>query len=269
MSKSNLMYLVDNNRDIRRSSSAYQFVRSVDDVFAKPMGRRNSTPMVIDRRDVLDSFLRHIIDNTVDTIAKFKDVILVTEVKLYRNSNEELIGKIFRSVITIDPETDLPLEEIVELTKSPHPEDFIIGGNVDFKAETITLVRGNFSILPVSFGRFKSNPKHAPDFSRFKVIDHGTALRFGDYEASIYPLLYASDPEYRHRVSKQRKVDDKSFGACLYRARKILGLNQSALGLPRETINRLENERSKKVRISTKKKILSKLKMSEQELLNY
>ena len=271
MGKPSLMYLNDTNRSTRRLSSTYDSVRSVDEMFTRPIRRpRSNTSIVIDKRNVFEQLVAHIVDSRVDTIAQFKEFILVAEVKLYRSTNEELIGKIFRTVITIDPETDLPMDEIVEITKSPHPEDFVIGGNVDYKNETIILVRGNFSILPVSFGRFKPNPKCAPDFSKFKVIDNGTALRFGGYEASVYPLLYESDLGYRRRVNKQRKADDKSLGACLYRVRKILGLNQDDFpGIPRETINRIENERSKIVQTETKKKILVKLRMSEQELLSY
>lgn len=268
MSYSNLVYLTEHSEPKIASSHA---VTRVDQLCIKAAAAPHGMSWFIDRKPVYQRLISNLIAQQMDVIATLKkEVILIIGSKVRTDLNDRTPEALFHGVIEIDARTALSYKEILGITKEEHPEDFVIGGHVNHESKTIALYRGDFSSILIPFDRFEKNATSEPDFSKLKISDHGMALQLGEYEASVYPILYELDPNYRRRVNKQRKSEDKTFGACLFRARKIMGLNQDDFpGVRRETILRIENQKSKAVRSSTKKSILKKLKLKEEELLNY
>ena len=103
----------------------------------------------------------------------------------------------------------VPTSELLEILTAENSSDLLIGGTVDQRSETLTLVRGNFEPLVVPLSIFKSTPAGVePDFSRLKIIDLGQAVQFGDYESSADAILYEVDPEYRRRLKKRRQAEE-------------------------------------------------------------
>jgi hypothetical protein len=99
--------------------------------------------------------------------------------------------------------------------------DRFIGGSVDSKAKTLTLLRGDIEVMVAPFSLFpKSGDGTAPDFSRFQLTDYGRTIALGDYEASADAVLYELDAGYRRRLRKQHRQSERTFGASLMRLRK-------------------------------------------------
>lgn len=185
-------------------------------------------------------------------------------------TQHRMLTNVFQRVIEINPKTDLSIEDIADVFHQKKPSNFIIAGNVDQNHKFLTLYRGDFTSIVVPFSAFAPNATAKPIFKEFRVVDGGLAIQLGrNYEVSIYPLLYERDEDFRRSVNRQRKESEKTFGACLYRARKILGLRQQDFGLPRETILRIENGTTKSVHGETKQQILERLKLTEEALLAY
>ncbi|MBK22942.1 MAG: hypothetical protein CME70_03415 [Halobacteriovorax sp.] len=213
---------------------------------------------------------KEILESDIKVQNQFKEYVLL--VKKLKDSFElrSELEPIFQLVIYLDTKTDLDIEEINEIRKTEYPQDYIIGGEVNQEHKVLTLYRGNFGMIKLPFSFFKSNAVNSPDFSKFKVIDGGLSVQLGDYEASAYNILYPRDPDYRKRLNKQRKKEDKTFGACLFRARAILGVNQDDFpGIDRKTISRIENNEVERILNITKLKILARLGITEEKLMGY
>lgn len=269
MSLRDLVHLTTDNSETRKlgiDSSPVNSALSTKRVDTRARG------WFVDRKAVYNKLFDLVLESGSDSISLLKDVVLIADSRVSKNTSaEHTLEKVFKYVIEIDSRTDLSIGDIVEILDEPHPEDYIIGGTVDLKARVVTLFRGDLSMLIVSFDHFKPSSNAEPDFSKFKVIDDGRALKFGKYEASIYPLLYERDSSYRKRINAERKAEDKTLAACLFRARKIHGLNQDQFGkAKRETINRIELGKVKRVHAKTMAEILKALKLkSVDELLAY
>jgi hypothetical protein len=103
-----------------------------------------------------------------------------------------------------------------------------IGGSVDLKARTLTLLRGDITAVVAPFSIFPpSGDGTAPDFTRLRLIDFGRTIALGDYEASADAILYEIDPDYRRTLRKQRQQNEKTFGGSLMRLRKQRRLKRS------------------------------------------
>lgn len=203
MSEGNVIYLTDD--PAARSKQGYQVVRA-DKAVETAVAANSSLSWFVGTKPVYQKMISSIADSNADLIAELKDVVLIIETKFRKDPHDRTPESLFRSVIEIDPKTALPFEEFMEIRKEAHPEDFIIGGRVNSESKTITLYRGDFSPLLVSFARFKKNAVSEPDFAKFKVVDHGMGIRLGDYEASIYPILYELDSSYRIRVNMRTNL---------------------------------------------------------------
>lgn len=137
----------------------------------------------------------------------------------------------------------LPPEELAAVLAANNKAELFIGGMVDDDSETLALWRGNLETLTVPFTAFPpSGDGIEPDFSAFAVTDYGHTVRLGDYEAATEALLYEFDPKYRRRIARERRAEDRAFGACLRRLRKQRGVRrEDFLPLSSKTIARIEH----------------------------
>lgn len=122
----------------------------------------------------------------------------------------------------------LPEDELVEAVMRDDASDLFLGGGVDTKAKTLTLLRGDVTAVVAPFSLFpKAGDGTSPDFSRLRLADYGRTVVLGDYEASADAILYELDSEYRRRLNRQRRQDERSFGASLGRLRRQRRLKRS------------------------------------------
>ena len=83
---------------------------------------------------------------------------------------------------------------MAEVRSMAHPEDYVIGGQVDHERREVVLVRGDFSQVAAPFGWFVPTPDGvAPDFSDFQIVDTGETLKFGAYETPTSAVLGRHD----------------------------------------------------------------------------
>ena len=95
-------------------------------------------------------------------------------------------------------------DQLAEVLASKNKSDLFIGGIVDQSSGTITLARGDLSMVTVPLSIFNADGPCKPDFSRFEIDDYGYTLRFGEYEASAHAVLYRIDPAYRRRAESTK-----------------------------------------------------------------
>jgi DNA-binding Xre family transcriptional regulator len=166
----------------------------------------------------------------------------------------------------------LPLNELAEALQAPNRSDLFIGGAVDHTSQAITLWRGNLEAMTVPFSAFeKSADGIAPDFADFSIADYGQSIRLGDYEAAGDAVLYEFDPEYRRRISKERRQSEQSFGASLRRLRKQRGLRREDFGpgIAAKTIARIEQGKVRRIQSKTLAALAEKLKVKPMEIATY
>lgn len=177
----------------------------------------------------------------------------------------------FRTVVGEVPSVKvLPPEQLADVLTSDKRRDFFVAGSVDERSETLTLVRGDFSRVTVPLKIFTSAGPAKPDFRRFGIDDYGYAVRFGDYEASAHSVLFRVDPDYRRRVNKQRKAEEKGFGPSLRRLRLLRGLSRAEIpGVAPKTIARIERGETGKPQGETLKKIAKVLDVPPEEIESY
>lgn len=82
-------------------------------------------------------------------------------------------------------------EEMFNAVTDRRNYKLVIGGVVDSRKRTVTVIWGNTSIPPsiIPFKWFTPNPTAKLDFTDFEVIDSGLSIRLGNYEVgtdSIY-----------------------------------------------------------------------------------
>ena len=69
---------------------------------------------------------------------------------------------------------------------------------VDQDGKTLTLIRGDNSVIVVPFSFFNvSGDGTEPDFTKVKLIDYGHTVALGIYEASADAILYEYASDYR------------------------------------------------------------------------
>ena len=166
----------------------------------------------------------------------------------------------------------LPPEELAAALQDENRAGLFIGGGVDRATKTLTLWRGNLKALTVPFTAFeKSGDGIVPDFAKFSIADFGQTVRLGDYEAAADAILYEFDPEYRRRISKQRRQTERSIGASLRRLRKQRGLRREDFGpaVASKTIARIEQGKVQRIRGKTLDAIAGRLRIAPEELSEY
>ena len=85
----------------------------------------------------------------------------------------------------------LPKAELVEVITRDDASDRFIGGSVDPKAKTLTLLRGDIEAVVAPLAIFqKSGDGTTPDFTRLQITDYRRAVALGDYGTSADAILY-------------------------------------------------------------------------------
>lgn len=221
------------------------------------------------------SFTRNFTDillkEAVDTRADLRESHLITLTPPRSESIPALVG-LFHPVFGLGEGFQwLPKEELVEALTRNDAADRFLGGSVDHRAKTLTLLRGDVTAVVAPFSSFpKSGDGTAPDFSRLGLTDYGRTVILGDYEASADAILYERDPGYRRRLKKQRRQSDQSFGASLLRLRKHRRLKRSDFApISAKAIARIEREEVDKPQAKTLGVIADRLAVLPEEIGNY
>jgi hypothetical protein len=218
-------------------------------------------------RDFTDILLKE----AVDTRADLHESHLLTLMPPRSESIPALVG-LFHPVFGLgDGFQWLPKGELVEALTRDDAADRIIGGSVDPKAKTLTLLRGDITAIVAPFSSFPtSGDGTEPDFSRLELTDYGRTVSLGDYEASADAILYERDTDYRRRQKKQRRQSDKTFGASLLRLRKQRRLKRSDFApLSAKAIARIERDEVDKPQAKTLSVIADRLGVSPEEISGY
>jgi hypothetical protein len=162
----------------------------------------------------------------------------------------------------------LPKEELIAVLKSPYRRDRFLGGMVDRDAQIVTLWRGDLTSCVVPFSMFKPAASGTrPDWSRFKVMDYGNTLQFGQYESAADAVLYECDPDFRKRLNKARMATEQTLGASIRRLRKQRRLTRGDFpGLDPKTLARIERGEVAKPQSETRALIAKRLGVLPEEL---
>ena len=165
----------------------------------------------------------------------------------------------------------LPKEELVEAITRDDASDRFIGGSVDAKAKTLTLLRGDITAVVAPFALFhESGDGTAPDFGRLRITDYGRTVALGDYEAAADAILYELDPDYRRKLKKQRRQNERTFGASLMRLRKQRGLKRSDFApVSTKEIARIERDEIGKPHAKTLEALAARLGVRPGDIANY
>ena len=117
------------------------------------------------------------------------DIIVLDRI---RCSTEAPLSHIFQHVVSSCDQVFLPWEELAEVLSAPNREDYFIAGTMDQESETLTLWRGDFSLLVVPFSAFPTTTDGVtPDFDRFSLCDCGQFHeRFRTQPSMMSPTRY-------------------------------------------------------------------------------
>ncbi len=138
------------------------------------------------------------------------------------------------------------------------------------RSRTITLARGDLSVVTVPLSIFNAEGPCKPDFSRFELDDYGYSLRFGEYEASAHSVLYRIDPAYRRRAAQRRIAEERGFGPSLRRLRILRRLSRGDFpGISAKTIARIERGETEKPQGKTLERLSSVLGVAPTEIESY
>ncbi len=221
------------------------------------------------------SLTRHFTDillqEAVDSRADLRGSHLITLMPPRSESISALVGLFYPVFGLVEGFRWLPKEQMVEAITSDDASDRVIGGSVDSKAKTVTLLRGDIEALVARFSVFPtSGDGTAPDFDRFQPADYGRTIAFGDYEASVDAVLYELDAAYRRRLKKQRQQSERSFGASLMRLRKQRRLRRSDFApVSSKEIARIERNQIEKPHARTLEAIADRLGVLPGEIESY
>lgn len=186
---------------------------------------------------------------------------------------EAVLRAMFRSVIVGDEASLLPVDELLCALTSPERERLLIGGAVDHEDGVLLLHRADLSRPPLLVPMAWFTPSGdgtAPDFARFAVVDYGTAVQLGEYEASASAILYEFDAEYRRQARRELVETDESFGASLRRLRLQKGLARADFpGISEKQIARIERGETGRPRRATLERIADRLGVAPEDIATY
>jgi hypothetical protein len=212
-----------------------------------------------------------LLEKIVGSRADFKESHLITLMPPRSESIPALVS-LFHPVFGLGEGFHwLPKEELVEAITREDASDRFIGGSVDLKAKTLTLLRGDITAVVAPFSLFpKSGDGTTADFTRIAFTDYGRTVALGDYEASSDALLYELDPGYRRTLNKQRRQSERSFGASLMRLRKQRRLKRSDFApISSKEIARLERNEVATPHAKTLETIANRLDVRPEEIEGY
>ena len=199
------------------------------------------------------SFTDILLEKAVGARADFRGSHLITLIPPRSESIPALLGLFHPVFGLVEGFQWLPKEELVEAIMSDDASDRFIGGSVDAKAKTLTLLRGDMEAVVGPFSIFpKSGDGTVADFAKLRLTDYGRTVALGDYEASADAILYETDPDYRRRLKKQRRQSERTFGASLMRLRKQRRLKRSDFApVSSKEIARIERNEVEKPHVRT------------------
>lgn len=213
--------------------------------------------------------LKPLVDHAGDIRGDHR-LVLLDEVREGRGA---VLRVLFRSVILADEVGLLPIDELLCALTSPDRDRLFIGGAVDAEDGVVLLHRADLGKPPllVPFAWFTpSGDGTAPDFARFAVVDYGTAVQLGDYEASATAILYEFDAEYRRQARRELAQADDSFGAALRRLRLQKGLSRVDFpGVSDKQIARIERGETDQPRRATLELIARALGVQPDDIATY
>ena len=157
-------------------------------------------------------------------------------------SNECNVGEVFGVIQALFSQFIIaPIDEIAVVMQLDDASDYCIAGTLNPESEFGTFIRGDLSTIVVPLSFFTpSGGGTSPDFDKFSIIDCQT-LRFGEYEAAFDAALYMYDIQYRRKINKRRRPEDRSFGASIRRLRLGRQFQQDEIeGVTKKTIGRIE-----------------------------
>src|SRR5271166_3556478 len=155
------------------------------------------------------NFTDILLEKAIDARADLRGSHLITLTPPRSESIPALLG-LFHPVFGLGEGFQwLPKEELVEAITRDDASERFIGGSVDLKAKTLTLLRGDITSVVAPFSIFaRSGDGIEPDFSRLGLTDYGSTICLGDYESSADAILYELAPDYRRRLRKRRRQSD-------------------------------------------------------------
>ena len=136
-------------------------------------------------------FTEILLEKAVDARADLRGSHLITLTPPRSESIPALLGLFHPVFGLVEGFQWLPREELVEAITRDDASERFIGGSVDPKAKTLTLLRGDIEAVVAPFSLFsKSGDGTAADFARLRLTDYGRTVGLGDYEASADAILY-------------------------------------------------------------------------------
>jgi hypothetical protein len=165
----------------------------------------------------------------------------------------------------------LPAEELLTVITGKDAANRFIGGVADHESETVALVRGNLRTVVVPFSFFEpSGDGVTPDFGALSFTDYGHTVAFGEYEASADAIMYEVDEDYRRKLNKERKLNERGFGASLRRLRLQRRLKRGDFpGVSSKTIARIERGDVEKPHGKTLEMIAQQLGVTPEEIESF
>jgi hypothetical protein len=221
------------------------------------------------------SFTRHftdlLLEQAVNARADLRGSHLITLTPPRSESISALLGLFHPVFGLVEGFQWLSKAELVEVITRDDASRRFIGGSVDPKAKTLTLLRGDIKAVVAPFSIFlKSGDGTAPDFQRLQLTDYGQTVALGDYEASADAILYELDPTYRRRLKKQRRQGERTFGASLMRLRKQRRIKRSDFApISSKEIARIERNEVEKPHTKTLAAIALRLGVRPEEIAGY
>lgn len=212
-----------------------------------------------------------LLEKAIDARADLRGSHLITLMAPRSESIPALVGLFHPVFGLIEGFQWLPKDELVEVITRDDAADRFVGGSVDPRAKTLTLLRGNIEVMVAPFSLFpKSGDGTAPDFARLRLSDYGRTVALGDYEASADAILYELDPEYRRKLNKKRRQNDRTFGASLMRLRKQQRLKRNDFApVSSKEIARIERNEVQNPHAKTLETIADRLGVRPEDIEGY
>lgn len=248
----------DNLKDILKMSSEGLFV-FVKELFSNYNSFYSNT------------LVKNLIELQLDlSTSNPKRALLISDI-VKKQVDHSIFRKFFDPVIVISENHVLiPTNELVEVLKTSHPEDYCIAINVNSDAKLVTFIRGDMDTITLPFKTIKEwSKKEKVKFDEPLIDDYGQTVYLGDFDMAFDAILYEYDKNYRKRLLKKRREEDKSFGACFRRLRLQKGMSQEDFQevISARQLGRIESEgETKEV---TKEKLSQVVGVPIDEILTY
>ncbi|MEM7180477.1 MAG: helix-turn-helix transcriptional regulator [Spirochaetota bacterium] len=243
------------------------------DVVAKLLSQQEKSQYLLFSKYLTKPTYTKLIDTIIARKQGSKLLLQKKELSLFITEDNshltEELRKTFKKVVPIVGTILLPEEELLEALNAENKYELAIGAKMDEARKYVIITKGDLSTMLIPFKYIKNTSKKIA-IGKLKLIDCGQTLDFDGYEVAFDAILYDLDQEYRKRLLKKRKAEDRSFGACLKRLRVAQRLKQSNFQeITEKEIGRIERGEVKKPHQKTIQKILNVLGVDEETLLTY